>query len=130
MGSTDYLNNVCNRLGYCISVDFSDYFDRDVKAAVIYEKIRQIFWSCVEFKCKTERGEFSYQFYRSPTGTPYSNEYMRSVNGETCDGSIVQITVWPAIIKVSADNDWLLLGHEAVWTSKGPRYPSSMDVRT
>lgn len=46
-----------------------------------------------------------------------------SLNFEEQTGSIVQISVWPSIYKVSHDNEELLLEPEAVWTKP----PGPMD---
>lgn len=42
---------------------------------------------------------------------------MKSTNSETGEGAVVQLSLWPAICKVSADGDGLLIDQEVVWTS-------------
>jgi hypothetical protein len=95
---------------------FGEFYDKNMSRELVHDKLSQVFWDCVGFKQKLERGESDYQFVRSEQGTLYSKENMNSTNSETEEGAVVQLSLWPAMSKISANNEQLLLEHEAVWT--------------
>ncbi|QKX54674.1 uncharacterized protein TRUGW13939_01762 [Talaromyces rugulosus] len=95
---------------------FGEFYDRNMSRKLVHDKLSQVFWDCVGLKQKLERGESDYQFVHSEQGTPYSKENMNSTNSETEEGAVVQLSLWPAMSKISAGNERLLLEHEAVWT--------------
>lgn len=111
------LENARNELLQKIETLFSRYYSPDIPKEDVYRGLHQIFEDCVAFKQKLERQEFDYIIDQSPPGTIYSSEHMNSLNFIEEDGSIVQMSVWPSLCKVSFDNEPLLIEHEAVWTT-------------
>ncbi|PCH00131.1 Hypothetical protein PENO1_047900 [Penicillium occitanis (nom. inval.)] len=80
--------------------------------------LHQIYENCVAFKKKLERQESDYVIKQSTPGILYSREQMNSLNFKEEDGSIVEMSIWPSLYKVSFDNEELLIEREAVWTKK------------
>lgn len=96
---------------------FGEYYDQTFDRKLLHEKLSQLVMDCASFKRKLERGEFDYKFQRSEQGEVYSAEHMRNTKCEDGKDLIVQMSLWPGILKVSMDGDSLLIDQEAVWTS-------------
>lgn len=96
---------------------FEEYYDKRFDRTLLRAKLFEFILDCASFKRKLERGEFDYVFRHSDKGNVYSVEHMRSVNSEDGDNLIVQMSLWPMILKMSADGDCLVIAQEAVWTS-------------
>lgn len=98
---------------------FGDFFSPNARKIEVHKELKKIFDNCLAFKKTLERQEFEYVFRQSPRETVYSAEKMNSVNHNEAEGSIVIMSTWPSIYKVSFDNEELVIEREAVWT-KGP----------
>ncbi|KAF3407435.1 hypothetical protein DPV78_000526 [Talaromyces pinophilus] len=97
---------------------FSDYYSPNVTKENTRKALHQIYENCVAFKKKLERQESDYVIKQSTPGILYSREQMNSLNFKEEDGSIVEMSIWPSLYKVSFDNEELLIEREAVWTKK------------
>ncbi|QGA17173.1 hypothetical protein EYB26_004843 [Talaromyces marneffei] len=112
------LDDPCNQFSQMVEALFSDYYSPNIHKDNTHRALLQIFEDCLSFKKKLERQEFEYQTRQSPPGTVYSTEKMKSLNFVEDDGSIVTMSIWPSLYKLSFENEELLIQPEAVWTKE------------
>ncbi|CRG91299.1 hypothetical protein PISL3812_08347 [Talaromyces islandicus] len=115
--NSGFLPGKLDNLLHTVDFHFGEFYNNNMSRKLVHDKLSEVFWDCVGFKAKLERGESDYQLECSDRGKLYSEENMNSTSLETREGAVVQLSLWPSISKTSLNAERLILEHEAVWTS-------------
>lgn len=101
-----------------IDTVFGDYYSAKVQQAYVHEEIHQIFKDCLAFKKRLERQESEYTIQKSQPEAMFVSQRMKTLSFIEGEGSMVQMSVWPSLHKVSFDDEVVLIEPEVVWTKK------------
>lgn len=101
-----------------IDTIFGDYYSAKVQKGYVYEEIYQIFKDCLAFKKRLERQESEYIIQQSQSEAVFVAQRMKTLSFIEGEGSMVQMSVWPSLHKLSFDDEVVLIEPEVVWTKK------------
>lgn len=87
-----------------------------------------LLWDFVLFKSKLELQESQHVFAMMPPGTPFNEEEMISFTGESGPDTLVDYTISPALIKISAEGSQTCLFKARVKTFQASRPSISPEV--